>query len=63
MDREEQTDLIGPAQVQVGADDRFEEASTPERLAEDLRQADFELPDRQSVRVASSPIGERQGLR
>ena len=44
MDREQQTDLIGTTQVQVGADDGFEEASTPERLAEDLSEPHLHEP-------------------
>src|SRR5215470_17981753 len=57
MDGEQQTGLIGTAQAQVGANDGFEEASPPERLAEDLSQTDLQLPYGQPVRITGSSIG------
>src|SRR5215469_17925284 len=63
---EDQLDSVWPPQVQIVADDLFEELTPSQRPVEDLRQAHFHLPDRQTPVIAGgavfSPQGQRQPL-
>jgi len=54
---------VGATHVQVAADDGFEELSTVQRRIKDLGQADFELPDGESMLIAGRAIvrGQRPG--
>src|SRR5262249_61260126 len=55
-DREEQSYAIRPSEIEVFADDGFEEESALYRAIEDLRQTDFELIDREAVVVAGTAV-------
>jgi hypothetical protein len=58
---EDQGDLVGAADVEVVADDVFEEHPAGDRLVEHLGQRELGLQNRQLVAVARGPIrsGER----
>lgn len=57
--REEQADAIGPAEIQVLADDGFEEVAALHRPVEDLREAAFELADGEAMIVAGGAVAGR----
>ena len=58
---EDQGDLVGAADVEVVADDLFEEHPSRDRFVEHLGQGELGLQDRQLVAVARGPVvgGER----
>ena len=60
---EDETDLIGAADVEVVADDLLEEDPTRDRCVEHLGQGELGLQDRQVVAVASGPIGRGERMR
>jgi hypothetical protein len=60
---EDETDLIGAADVEVVADDLLEEDPTRGRCVEHLGQGELGPPDRQVVAVASGPIGRGERMR
>ena len=53
---EDQLYPVRPPQIQIVADDLFEELTPTQGTVEDLRQADFHLPDRQVPVVARLPV-------
>ena len=60
---EDETDLIGGADVEVVADDLLEEDPTRDRCLEHLGQGELGLQDRQVVAVAGGPIGRGERMR
>ena len=60
---EDQTDLVGAADVEVVADDLFEEDPARDRGVEHLGQRELGLQDRQLVAVAGGPIGGGERVR
>ena len=60
---EDETDLIGAADVEVVADDLLEEDLTRGRCVEHLGQGELGPQDRQVVAVASGPIGRGERMR
>ncbi len=60
---EDQRDLIGAAQVQVVADDLFEEDPPAHRAVQHLGQRELRLQDRDVVAVARGPVGRRVRVR
>jgi len=52
----EQAHPIGPAQVEVVTNDRFEEVATLRGTVKDLRETDFELTQGDTVFVAGGPV-------
>ena len=58
---EDETDLIGAADVEVVADDLLEEDPTRDRCVEHLGQGELGLQDRHVVAVAGGPIGAVNG--
>ena len=60
---EDQLHPIRAAQIQVVADDFLEELAAPQWPVENLRQANFHLPDRQIPVVARTPIFRPQRKR
>ena len=61
--RKEQADACGAPQIEVVADDFFEEVAALDGAVEYLSQAHLELPDRESVIEAGASIGVRHGPR
>src|SRR5262245_20572467 len=65
--RKQQPDAIRSAQVEILADDGFEEMPALDGAIEDLRQTDLELTDREAMVVACGAVGRgkrrRQPLR
>jgi hypothetical protein len=59
----EEPDAIGAPEVQILANDRFEEVAALHGTREDLRQTDFELLEREAVRVAGGVIRWADGRR
>ena len=63
----QQAHAVGPAEVQIVADDRLEEVAALHRTVEGLGETGFELVDGEAMRVAGGPVdgGERprQALR
>src|SRR2546426_550674 len=59
--REQQADAVRTTQVEVVADQFFEEVTPLDRLVEDLSEADLDLPEGESVREprAAVPGGQR----
>jgi hypothetical protein len=57
-DGKEESDAVGPAEVEIFSNHRFEEESPLHRPIEDLRETDFELIDREAVIIA----GEAEGV-
>ena len=55
--------LVGPAQVQVLADDFLEEDAAGLRSVEDLGQRELGLQDRDVVAVAGLAVGGGEGMR
>src|SRR5690349_9456546 len=51
-DGKEQPDAIGSTQVEIVANDRFEELATLQRPIEDLRETQLELTDGESMVVS-----------
>src|SRR5450755_2427927 len=51
----------GPPQVQIVTNDFFEELTPAQGAIEDLRQADFHLPNRQIPIVPGPPVSGRKG--
>ena len=60
---EDETDLIGAADVEVVADDLLEEDPTRDRCVEHLGQGELGLQDRQVVAMAGGPIGRGERMR
>ena len=60
---EDQADLVGAADVEVVADDLFEEHPARDRFVEHLGQRELGLQDRQVVAVAGGPIGGGERVR
>ena len=60
---EQQLDPVGPAEVEVLADDLLEELPAAQGPVEDLGAADLQLQDRQPVAEAGGRVGRRQGQR
>ena len=60
---EDETDLIGAADVEVVADDLLEEDPTRDRCVEHLGQGELGLQDRHVVAVAGGPIGRGERMR
>ena len=58
-EREEQAHAIGPSQIEILADDGFEEVAALHGPIEDLGQTDFELADREAMVVAGRAFGRR----
>src|ERR1019366_4114382 len=54
---------VRPPQIQIVANDLFEELTPAQGTVEDLRQTDFHLPDRQVPVVARLPVFRPQGKR
>ena len=52
--------MIGPAEVEILANDGFEEMAPLHRPVEDLRETDFDLIQCETMSVASGAIGGRQ---
>ena len=61
--RKQEADAVGPAQVQILANDRFEEVSALHRTGKHLCEADLHLLKREPVRVAGRPIDRGQRRR
>lgn len=61
--RKEEPDAIGGPEVQILANDRFEEVAALHGTREDLRQTDFDLLEREAVRVAGGVIRGAHGRR
>jgi hypothetical protein len=61
--REEEADAVGPTEIEVLADDGFEEVAARHRPVEDMREAHFELADGEAVVVTGGSIegGHRPG--
>ena len=60
---ENQLHLIGTAEVEILADDLFEEAAAGARPIEDLGQGEFGLEDRQLIAIARGAVGGGEGMR
>ena len=60
---EDETDLIGAADVEIVADDLLEEDPTRDRCVEHLGQGELGLQDRHVVAVAGGPIGRGERMR
>jgi hypothetical protein len=60
---EDQADLVGPAGVEVVADDVFEEHPPRDRPVQYLGQGELNLPDRDVVAVAGGPVGGGERVR
>jgi hypothetical protein len=54
---EEEADAIGAPEVEILADDRFEEVAALHGLVADVREAHFELTDREAVVITRGPVG------
>ena len=57
----DQLHTLQPSQIQIVANDLFEELTPAQRTVEDLCQADLHLPDRQTPVVARLPVLWSQG--
>ena len=55
--RKQQADAVRPAEVQVLADDGFEEVAALDGPIEDLGQTDFQLADREAMVIAGRTFG------
>ena len=55
-ERKEEADAIGATEVEILADDGFEEVPALDRAVEDLREADLELADGEPMLVAGGAI-------
>ena len=55
--REEQADAVRTAEVEILANDSLEEVAALHRLVEDVREAHFELADREAVVIAGGAVG------
>ena len=53
---EDQLHPVRSPQIQIVPNDFLEELAPPQRPVEDLRQAHFQLPDRQTPVVTGGPI-------
>src|ERR1700686_845718 len=60
---EDQLHPVRPPQIQVVANNFFEKLTPTQGTVEDLRQADFHLPDRQVPVVTRLPVLRPQGKR
>ena len=60
---EDQRDLVGSADVEVVADDLFEEDPPGHRLVQHLGQGELGLQDRDVVAVAGGPVGGAERVR
>jgi len=56
-DGKEESDAVGPPEVEILSNHRFEEESPLYRPIEDLGETDLELVDRETVIVAGTAIG------
>src|SRR5439155_22064133 len=56
-DGKEQSDAVRASEVEIFADDGFEEESSLHGPVEDLRETDFELIDREAMIVAGATVG------
>src|SRR4051812_13577965 len=59
-DGKEESDAVGPSEVEIFSNHRFEEESPLHRPIEDLRETDLELIDREAVIVAGAAVGCRE---
>jgi hypothetical protein len=57
--RKEQSHAVGPPEIEILADDGFEEVAALDRAIEDLREADFDLVQRKPMRIGGGPIAWR----
>ena len=55
--------LIGAAEVEILADDLFEEAPPGARAIEDLGQGELGLEDRELIPIAGRPVRGGEGMR
>jgi hypothetical protein len=60
---EDQPDLVGPADVEVVADDVFEEEPASDRGVEHLGERELGLQDRDVVAVAGGPVRGSEWVR
>ncbi len=60
---EQQADPVGPAQIQILADDGFEEVAALHGTGKDLREADLHLLQREPMGVAGGAIDRGQRRR
>ena len=60
---EDQLHLIGPADVEILADDLFEETAPGERPIEDLGQGELGLQDRELIPIAGRAVRGGEGMR
>ena len=55
LPRKQELDVIGPPEVEILANDRFEEFAPAERPVEDLGETDFRLENRELIGKAARP--------
>ena len=61
--RKQQADAVGPPEVQILADDGFEEVAALHGPGKHLREADLDLLEREPMRVAGGAIDRGQRRR